>query len=46
MTVPGLQQGVVVVTTDWIAGYDIAATVGEVMGVAADRRRLSSLPGR
>lgn len=35
MTVPGLRQGVVVVTTDWIAGYDIAATVGEVMGVAA-----------
>jgi uncharacterized protein YbjQ (UPF0145 family) len=30
-----MRQGVVVVTTDWIAGYDITATVGEVMGVAA-----------
>jgi len=35
VTIAGMRQGVVVVTTDWIAGYEIAATVGEVMGVAA-----------
>ena len=35
MTVAGLSQGIVVVTTDWIAGYEISATVGEVLGVAA-----------
>jgi uncharacterized protein YbjQ (UPF0145 family) len=35
MTVAGLREGIVVVTTDWIAGYDITATVGEVLGVAA-----------
>ena len=35
VALPGMRQGIVVVTTDWIAGYDIVATVGEVMGVAA-----------
>jgi len=34
MVVAGMRSGIVVVTTEWIAGYDVESILGAVVGVA------------